>query len=258
MLVHTVCVWTLLAPSLPKATIVTHAAAQIRSGLAAMAETEAEAIAIAMAEAQAKATEVDSAPLAAHLVDVDTMLSLSKSDAAAVAAEADAVFAKIDTNGDGKISLDELRHHLQGSGYSVQDVEAWFIALDTAPKDGYISPAEMRASFSRYESATLRVALGLAANTDPRILAPEPESCSPRQQLADELFDMIDSNGDGVISNRELRQHLVGTGYSLITIDAIFETLDINRDGEISRAEMREGFARYDYPALRLALGLKV
>ena len=44
--------------------------------------------------------------------------------------------------------------------------------------------------------------------------------------------------------------------YSLRTIDGIMNVLDVNDDGKIDRAEMRAAFQRYEYTALRLALGI--
>ena len=57
-------------------------------------------------------------------------------------------------------------------------------------------------------------------------------------------------------SFRELGAHLKKRAYSQLTVDAIFAALDINSDGGIDRSELRGCFARYEYSALRLALGL--
>ena len=78
-----------------------------------------------------------------------------------------------------------------------------------------------------------------------------------RTALADELFDVIDTNGDGKIDSREMQAHLLSTGYSTRTVDGIFNALDMDDDGTISRDELRNSFSQYDFSALRLALGFK-
>ena len=128
---------------------------------------------------------------------------MSSVDAAQVAAEADEVFDAIDANGDGAISLEELRSHLAGSGYSPAAVQAMFDGLDTNG-DGSVSRDELRAGFQRSSSATLRLALGLPSKVAPSGAAGDDDA---RGDLADELFDTIDSNGDGEIVSRATVHH---------------------------------------------------
>ena len=135
-------------------------------------------------------------------VDLDLCLSMSSVDAAQVAAEADEVFDAIDANGDGAISLEELRSHIAGSGYSPAAVQAMFDGLDTNG-DGSVSRDELRAGFQRSSSATLRLALGLPSKVAPSGAAAD----DARGDLADELFDTIDSNGDGEIVSRATAHH---------------------------------------------------
>ena len=127
---------------------------------------------------------------------------MSSVDAAQVAAEADEVFDAIDANSDGAISLEELRSHIAGSGYSPAAVQAMFDGLDTNG-DGSVSRDELRAGFQRSSSATLRLALGLPSKVAPSGAAAD----DARGDLADELFDTIDSNGDGEIVSRATAHH---------------------------------------------------
>ena len=73
---------------------------------------------------------------------------------------------------------------------------------------------------------------------------------------ADAIFDSIDTDKDGGISNEELRTHLEGIGYSTESIRSLFATLDKNADGVISREEMRFAFSNYDIIAMYKAFGV--
>lgn len=152
-------------------------------------------------------------------------------------AEADAFFDSIDVNGDGAISMDEMRGGLVAVGYAPGTVDNIFNLLDLNA-DGELSRAELRASFVRYDDPSLRLALGLGTSE------------------ADAVFDKIDVNGDGEITEAELEDHIADTGYGnpKETAATIFATLDVNGDKCVSREELREGYVRYS--SLREALGI--
>ena len=57
-----------------------------------------------------------------------------------------------------------------------------------------------------------------------------------RKPFAQE-FDLIDVNGDGVISPPELRRGLLAQHWKPADVDALFAIIDENRDGRISRDE---------------------
>lgn len=226
--------------------------AEARAQKAQRAVAQKGASASAAAEQQPKIYDIDA-------VDVDMCLSFNEADAKFVQAEADGVFDAIDQDRDGKITREELREHLSGIEMLQPDaVERIFALVDVAPADGTISRSELRKAFTRHESITLRLALGLASGVR-RALAVDsmPPSSAARHMLADEVFDTIDTNQDGQISNGELRAHLVSRGVSVseTTADALFRAMDIDHDGSISRSELRDVFGRYEYPAVRLALG---
>ena len=73
---------------------------------------------------------------------------------------------------------------------------------------------------------------------------------------ADAIFDSIDANNDGEISNEELRSHLEKKGYPSDSIRMLFTAVDKNADGAISREEMRYAFSNYEISALYRAFGL--
>ena len=106
------------------------------------------------------------------------------------------------------------------------------------------------------ESVGLRLALGLPQRQRPDQKA-LPIHEDARRLLADDLFAAIDTDQKGEISSRALREHLeIMASYSLRTIDGIMNVLDVNQNGKIDQAEMRAAFQRYEYTALRLALGI--
>jgi len=72
---------------------------------------------------------------------------------------------------------------------------------------------------------------------------------------ADTIFDSIDVNKDGQISNDELQSHLEKNGYSTESIRNLFTALDKNADGIISREEMQFAFYNYEATALFMAFG---
>jgi len=75
-------------------------------------------------------------------------------------------------------------------------------------------------------------------------------------QTADSIFDTMDTNHDGSISNEELRTHLARIGYSPESIRLLFTALDKNADGVISREEMRFAFETYEVSSLYKAFGV--
>ena len=163
--------------------------------------------------------------------------------AAACAAEertaglVDDFFTRIDENGDGEISFEELSAHLAQLGFQPGAIEHIFDLLDVN-RDGCIERSELQQSFVRFDDPAMRLAMGLGA-TD-----------------ADDIFDAIDANSDGEISVDELADYLElnSVGDGVASANKIFQTLDANGDGSVSRAELKQGYEEYN--EFRNALGL--
>lgn len=200
-----------------------------------------------------RVAKADSARLSLTEADAPR-LSLTEADAAVAARDADRFFDAIDTDSDGVLSRAELEQRI-GASMTPPAVARLFESLDKN-SDGVISRAEFQRGFTLSESVGLRLALGLPQHCQPDRTASPAEDA--RLALADEVFAAIkgcDSNGE--ISSRELREHLERmANYSLRTIDSIMQVLDVNQDGKLDRDEMRAAFQRYEYAALRLALGI--
>lgn len=220
--------------------------------------------------------------------------------------EADAIFDTIDANNDGEILYDELIANLTEKGYPADSIRSLFTALDKNA-DGAISKEEMRFAFSNYEISALYKAFGLgnklevggsnnnnnnAESSDGGADSKEKVyddavstirskaisdnnkySAENLTQLADMIFDMIDTDASGEIDIEELRMHFadkdldqnfastcfrqVGND-SVANVNSVLKALDINEDGVISREEMRQGFQQYDPRVLSSSLGLNV
>lgn len=160
-----------------------------------------------------------------------------------MAADADAVFAVIDRDGSGEISRDELLEHLVQCGYSAEAVDKVFMKLD-ADRSGCLSREELRSGFRQF--TPLRQAPGFGNYNE-----------QFKEQIhvdADALFNAIDADNDGEITDFELRIHLRQFGnFTDVAITNIFELLDADANGGIDRDELRSAFVRYS--ALRLAIG---
>lgn len=174
---------------------------------------EAAAVAAVVRQAQEEAVEEASQDeLQLSNIDVDLALALGETSPSVIDAEADAVFEATDLDGDGTISFSELSYHMSAVGYSSTVISLAFGVLDT-DLDGSVSPAELRNCFHRFESSALRIALGLAVGRQSSTLE-SPEEGDVRSALAEEMFSMLDEDGDGAISPAELRGHLMAKGYA--------------------------------------------
>jgi len=74
------------------------------------------------------------------------------------------------------------------------------------------------------------------------------DAISAQRQLdedADNVFSVIDVDGNGEIDRDELVTHLTGAGYKAEAVEKIFEKLDVDASGSLSREELRAGFRNY-------------
>ena len=61
---------------------------------------------------------------------------------------------------------------------------------------------------------------------------------------ANEVYNVIDIDGDGEITRDELSAHLLSCGYTPAAVDAVFGALDTNADAAISRVEFATAFIK--------------
>merc|ERR1719158_2802706 len=135
--------------------------------------------------------------------------------------EVEAAFRRWDANGDGSISLGELKAGLSSSGiiFSDQEVETCF-AVGDRNGDNEVSMEEFVDLLSSSKSS----------------------SNGPIKKFfefcVEQAFNNIDANRDGAISYQELSNSLRQSGFSDQEIHTIFSLADHDGDGEVSLHEL--------------------
>jgi Ca2+-binding EF-hand superfamily protein len=161
--------------------------------------------------------------------------------------DADVIFSIIDKDGNGYIDLDELMNHLKPVGYTEKVINNIFDKMDTND-GGKISRHEFQGGMVLF--AALQSAPGLGNYN--------AEFVKEIHEDSDQVFQSVDTNGDGSIDVKELKSHLkrtakFGNEFSDTAIDRIFMMLDVDGNKRIEKEELRDAFARYS--ALRQAIG---
>merc|ERR1719357_2141894 len=132
-------------------------------------------------------------------------------------------FKKFDADGDGEISIQELKNGAASIGkFSDGELSAIF-ALGDVDNDGKISFPE----FARI----------VLPSADEKISQLKKSIGSANEVSA--AFKKFDVNNDGKISSQELQNGLKSTGLNFTSqeVDVIFAVADLDGDGEISLAE---------------------
>ena len=132
-----------------------------------------------------------------------------------------AAFKRIDRNGDGALSKDELAAAMKSSGDSYSDVEVNAIfSLGDVDCDGEITPEEFVTLMSPSSSNIVqRLRKQYKNMTDVKA-----------------AFKKIDVDNDGLLSKQEMMQS-AGNMFDREEVDAIFALGDINGDGELDMGE---------------------
>merc|ERR1719348_2481798 len=120
-------------------------------------------------------------------------------------------FSIIDTNSDGKVSKDEVS---ESGTFNNQEIDALFL-LGDANNDGEIDLEEfIGVLYPIVANALVKLTKNVGNVDDARF-----------------LFKQMDHDGDGVLSQEELRKS--GSRFTNKEIEALFAVGDINGDGEL-------------------------
>lgn len=203
--------------------------------------------------------------------------------------EVDSIFDCVDKNGDGEITQEELKSHLVDEmGYSKEYTDYLFESIDT-DSNGSISREELRFAFYNFEALSMYMTFGMGgadmtqrASFKKLALQSSGQSYFDQEDvdtdklllddLADLIFEMIDTDQSGEITRQELKDHFDQVTEKLSKnskdkatseqaqeyVQTMFETLDANQDGMICRQEIRAAFEKYDFKLLARVFGLKV
>mmetsp|Transcript_52415 Transcript_52415/g.61211 ORF Transcript_52415/g.61211 Transcript_52415/m.61211 type:complete len:230 (+) Transcript_52415:65-754(+) len=118
---------------------------------------------------------------------------------------------------------------------------------------GFVPPVIHKGTNLSLPSVKSRSKISSIATTSLNAVA-DDANVETINQDADAIFNVIDSDGNGFVSRKELIDHLSGAGYTGEVIDKIFNKMDKNNDGEISKQEFQKGLMLF--AALRSAPGL--
>jgi Ca2+-binding EF-hand superfamily protein len=159
--------------------------------------------------------------------------------------DADVVFSIIDVDGNGQLSREELTEHLSAAGYNLKVIDTIFNKMDLN-KDNEISQEEFRRGMVVLKPLQNAPGLGrYNASFEKEI-----------HEDADQVFQSADADRNGEIDVLELKSHLqrkFGRSYTEQAIENLFRMLDFNGDKRISKQELRDAFVRYS--ALRQVIG---
>merc|ERR1719500_2631142 len=204
---------------------------------------------------------IDDVKSAFKLLDKDGDGSISRQEMASSGhkfnnAQVEAIFALGDINDDGAIDLDEfisvmcpsaltIVSRLRGKFKNISDVKKAFLAIDI-DKDGVLSKNEIAGcgKFNSQETEAIFMLGDLNQDGDidleefVSLMCPTASMAISRftrnvKNLADaqQMFKILDKNGDGLISQEEMRS--CGSRFNATEIEAIFAIGDSNNDGEI-------------------------
>lgn len=122
---------------------------------------------------------------------------------------------------------------------------------------GFVPQTNHKYAFSKFTSANAKFLTHPILSTFLNTKTDIEESNLDLETInkdADAIFNIIDVDGNGFISRKELIDHLLDAGYTEDVTKRIFNKMDTNNDGEISKEEFQKGLVLF--AALRSAPGL--
>lgn len=168
---------------------------------------------------------------------VSSISGMGHFNASSLAQVKEKMFNMIDTNGDGKVDKSEMQKLLANAPKGSSSVEDIFSAVDS-DQDGTISKDEFGKALSELGKqmsgsgpSTMMQQMGAMGGFNLGI------DQSSATDMKEQIFNMIDTNGDGKISKDEMSQMQANAPAGRPSADEMFSKIDTNQDGSISKAE---------------------
>jgi Ca2+-binding EF-hand superfamily protein len=145
------------------------------------------------------------------------------------------LFNQIDANGDGVVSQTELEQAVTQAGGSGQSADALYSLINPGSSAGFDVQ-----QFSQVLPGPV-----LSDQVQSQMIGYQAQGWPGAQAtggggLAQDLFNQIDSNGDGAISQSELEQAVTQAGGTTAAADALYAKLDPNGTGSVSEQQFAQ------------------
>merc|ERR1719160_476878 len=139
---------------------------------------------------------------------------------------------KLDASGDGQVDAAEMKKGLADAGLSPEEADEVLKNMDK-DGDGKLNPQELEAGLSGKAPAAAEAAA--AAGAPPKEVAKQllkERFASPKDAL-----DAADKDGDGKLSEDEMKDALMASGASPLQAEQAMKDMDKNGDGKVDPEE---------------------
>jgi Ca2+-binding EF-hand superfamily protein len=148
------------------------------------------------------------------------------------------LFKSVDSNKDGNISQAELEQAFSANGGTAQSADQLYKTLDPNGT-GSVNAQQFSTGLQSLLSSQTQAGL-IQAQADQTTSASSSQPQGHGGHLK-QLFNSIDSNGDGSITQSELEKAVTGAGGTTQQADQLFSALDPNGTGSVSLQQFVSG-----------------
>ena len=159
------------------------------------------------------------------------------------------LFKSVDQNGDGSVSQAELEQTFANNGGTSQAADQLYAALDpnaTGSVNAQQFSSGLQSLFTSQTQGALIQAQSDATSAPASAAHHGAHHGGHRMQ---QLFDSIDSNGDGEVSQSELEQSFSAQGLPASQADQLFAALDPNGTGSVDEQQFASGMGALRHQA---------
>jgi len=149
------------------------------------------------------------------------------------------LFSKIDTNSDGAITQSELENAVNAGGGTTQAADALYALLDPN-KTGSVSKQQFAQNLPTPPFSDQMGAQLIAVQSQQS----GGTAAGGAGAFAQNLFNQIDGDGDGAITQAELENAVTAAGGSKAAADALYAKLDPNNTGSVSEQQFAQSLSQ--------------